>query len=131
MQDFRVTNPLGVGLLALLSLQSIFPVPVTSLGSSSPSLYSDEIVLGAEEPVRVDGGGKLTKIHEKGRCAIRGHCGKQSFFGGELPCLDNGLAKQPERDVREKLVGLCGSRWEEGPVCCEDEQVRRGFLCYV
>ncbi|KAL2870735.1 sphingolipid transporter NCR1 [Aspergillus lucknowensis] len=64
-----------------------------------------------------------TRIHESGRCAIRGHCGKQSFFGGELPCPDNGLAKRPEAAVREKLVNLCGSKWEEGPVCCEEEQI--------
>ncbi|KAL4940851.1 hypothetical protein BDV06DRAFT_195849 [Aspergillus oleicola] len=64
-----------------------------------------------------------TKTHEKGRCAIRGHCGKQSFFGGELPCPDNGLAREPEAAVREKLVNLCGAKWEKGPVCCEDEQL--------
>ncbi|KAI9925256.1 hypothetical protein ASPWEDRAFT_32448 [Aspergillus wentii DTO 134E9] len=64
-----------------------------------------------------------TKIHEEGRCAIRGHCGKQSLFGGELPCPDNGLARVPEVSVREKLVGLCGKKWEDSPVCCEEEQV--------
>jgi Niemann-Pick C1 protein len=64
-----------------------------------------------------------TALHEKGRCAIRGHCGKKSFFGGELPCLDNGLAREPDAAVREKLVDLCGSKWSEGYVCCEDEQV--------
>lgn len=64
-----------------------------------------------------------TKVHEEGRCAIRGHCGKQSIFGGELPCPDNGLARDPEAPVRKKLVDLCGSKWEEGPVCCMDEQV--------
>lgn len=64
-----------------------------------------------------------TKIHEEGRCAIRGHCGKQSIFGGELPCPDNGLAEKPEPSVRKKLVDLCGSKWEEGPVCCLNEQV--------
>ncbi|KAI1941957.1 niemann-Pick type C- protein 1 [Ophidiomyces ophidiicola] len=64
-----------------------------------------------------------TKLHEKGRCAIRGHCGKKSFFGGELPCADNGLAKEPEQKVRDKLVALCGRKWENGPVCCEDDQV--------
>jgi Niemann-Pick C1 protein len=63
-----------------------------------------------------------TKIHEEGRCAIRGHCGKQSFFGGELPCPDNGLAEQPEATVREKLVNLCGDKWKDGPVCCKEEQ---------
>ncbi len=65
-----------------------------------------------------------TKIHEAGRCAIRGHCGKQGFFGGNLPCPDNGHAEDPDDDVRKKLVGLCGDRWKEGPVCCDEEQVR-------
>ncbi|KAL1962370.1 hypothetical protein VTN77DRAFT_9783 [Rasamsonia byssochlamydoides] len=64
-----------------------------------------------------------TKLHEKGRCAIRGHCGKKSFFGGDLPCPDNGLAREPDAAVREKLVGLCGDKWAQGPVCCEEEQV--------
>ncbi|KAL1849774.1 niemann-Pick type C-related protein 1 [Paecilomyces lecythidis] len=64
-----------------------------------------------------------TKIHEPGRCAIRGHCGKKSFFGGELPCPDNGLAAEPEDNVRTKLVGLCGDKWKDGPVCCKEEQV--------
>lgn len=132
MRDFSgFKSSLGTGALVLLSLQSFFPVPVTSSGSSL-SFPADEVVLAAE-PVRVvDGGGdgngeKLTEIHEKGRCAIRGHCGKQSFFGGELPCLDNGVAKEPEKNVRDKLVGLCGEKWEEGAVCCEDEQVSSSF----
>lgn len=68
-----------------------------------------------------------TKIHEEGRCAIRGHCGKQSIFGGELPCPDNGLAEEPEAPVREKLVNLCGPKWETGPLCCLEEQVSRYF----
>jgi Niemann-Pick C1 protein len=65
-----------------------------------------------------------TEVHEEGRCAIRGHCGKKSFFGGELPCPDNGPARDPEVPVRKKLVDLCGSKWNEGAVCCEKEQVR-------
>ncbi|KAL2217316.1 cholesterol transport protein [Thermoascus aurantiacus ATCC 26904] len=64
-----------------------------------------------------------TRLHEKGHCAIRGHCGKKSFFGGDLPCPDNGLAEEPDATVRQKLVALCGSKWAEGPVCCKDEQV--------
>lgn len=64
-----------------------------------------------------------TKIHEEGRCAMRGHCGKKSFFGGELPCPDNGLAKEPEMDTRKKLVSLCGDKWKTGNICCEDTQV--------
>uniref|UniRef100_A0A093UN78 Niemann-Pick type C-related protein 1 n=1 Tax=Talaromyces marneffei PM1 TaxID=1077442 RepID=A0A093UN78_TALMA len=65
----------------------------------------------------------ITAIHEPGRCAIRGHCGKKSIFGGELPCPDNGLAHDPDDAVREKLVSLCGNKWSEGPVCCKEEQV--------
>lgn len=65
-----------------------------------------------------------TKIHEEGRCSFRGHCGKQSIFGGELPCPDNDLAHQPEDSVRQKLVNLCGPKWVDGPVCCLEEQVR-------
>lgn len=64
-----------------------------------------------------------TSRHEKGRCALRGQCGKKSLFGSELPCPDNDLAEEPEAKVREKLVEICGSKWKEGPVCCRDDQV--------
>lgn len=73
---------------------------------------------------------EYTDIHEQGRCAIRGHCGKKSFFGGELPCPDNGKAEEPDDSTRQSLVKLCGSKWAEGSVCCKDDQVR--FLqCYM
>ena len=68
--------------------------------------------------------GNWTNKHEAGRCAIRGQCGKQSFFGGELPCPDNDLAREPDKETREKLVEICGKSWGEGDVCCESEQVR-------
>ncbi|KAK4942117.1 hypothetical protein LTR28_008743, partial [Elasticomyces elasticus] len=55
-----------------------------------------------------------TNKHEEGRCAIRGHCGKQGFFGSELPCPDNGLAEEPDDALRKKLVGICGEKWAEG-----------------
>lgn len=64
-----------------------------------------------------------TKIHEEGRCAIRGHCGKKSLFGGQLPCVDNGFAKKPAAVTRAKLVSLCGDKWKTGNVCCNDDQV--------
>jgi Niemann-Pick C1 protein len=64
-----------------------------------------------------------TPKHEPGRCAFRGHCGKQSFFGKELPCVDNNLAQDPEAELRKELVDLCGSKWSEGPVCCTLDQV--------
>ena len=65
-----------------------------------------------------------TTKHEAGRCAMRGQCGKtEVFFGKELPCPDNGLAKQPKDDVRKKLVGICGQKWSDGAICCDDDQV--------
>jgi len=67
----------------------------------------------------------LTPKHEAGRCAIRGHCGKLGFFGKPLPCIDNGLAKDPDQELRRQLVSICGAKWSEGPVCCDSEQVRR------
>jgi Niemann-Pick C1 protein len=65
----------------------------------------------------------FTAKHEKGRCAVRGTCGKQSLFGKELPCPDNGLAKKPSDELRTKLVELCGSKWNNTDVCCEESQV--------
>lgn len=67
-----------------------------------------------------------TPIHEAGRCAIRDHCGSKSFFGKQLPCVDNGKAKEPDDDLRKQLVDLCGPKWNSGPVCCTNDQV--GFV---
>lgn len=61
--------------------------------------------------------------HEAGRCSIRGQCKKGSFFSGGLPCPDNGLATEPEVDTRKKLVDICGPKWNEGAICCDDDQV--------
>ena len=68
-----------------------------------------------------------TPKHEAGRCAIRGTCGKDGFFGPELPCPDNGLAEEPDGKVRKQLVELCGAKWSEGPVCCTGAQVRNSW----
>lgn len=70
----------------------------------------------------------FTPKHEAGRCAIRGTCGSSGFFSPALPCPDNGLAKEPEDDMRTQLVEMCGSKWESGPVCCEKEQVQGTLL---
>ncbi|KAK4232634.1 patched family-domain-containing protein [Podospora fimiseda] len=64
-----------------------------------------------------------TPKHEAGRCAIRGHCGSKSFFGSQLPCVDNDLASEPDDKLRKQLVDLCGPKWSQGPVCCDSEQV--------
>ena len=68
-------------------------------------------------------GEAITPKHEAGRCAIRGNCGRPNIFAPELPCPDNGLAKEPEDDVRKQLVDICGPKWNTGKVCCESEQV--------
>src|SRR6266536_2554854 len=81
---------------------------------AAAGLLSANLVLG--EP--------YTPKHEAGRCSIRGNCGKPNLFSPELPCPDNGLAKDPEDDVRKQLVEICGPKWNAGPVCCEAEQVR-------
>ncbi len=54
---------------------------------------------------------------------MRGHCGKQGFFGSDLPCPDNGLAEDPSHEVREQLIGICGEKWAKGAICCNKEQV--------
>ena len=64
-----------------------------------------------------------TPKHAAGRCAFRGQCGKQSLFGKELPCVDNGPAQDPDAELRKELVDLCGAKWSDGPVCCTMEQV--------
>ncbi|KAK3902396.1 patched family-domain-containing protein [Staphylotrichum tortipilum] len=64
-----------------------------------------------------------TPKHEAGRCAIRGHCGAKRVFGSQLPCVDNGLAAEPDAKLRQQLTDLCGPKWAQGPVCCNAEQV--------
>ncbi|KAG8884224.1 hypothetical protein FRB98_002566 [Tulasnella sp. 332] len=66
---------------------------------------------------------EFTSRHEKGRCAIRGHCGKESLFGSELPCPDNGPAATPDDATRTKLVDICGHDWAETDVCCNEDQL--------
>jgi len=38
--------------------------------------------------------------------------------------VDNGVAEDPDKELRDELVELCGPKWAEGPVCCELEQVK-------
>ncbi|KAK4155692.1 patched family-domain-containing protein [Chaetomidium leptoderma] len=76
---------------------------LTALGSAAADIY--------------------TPKHEAGRCAIRGHCGSKSFFGSQLPCVDNGPAEEPDAELRHQLTELCGPKWAQGPVCCNAEQV--------
>lgn len=65
----------------------------------------------------------LTHKHEAGRCALRGQCGSDGIFGPSLPCADNGLAEEPEKEARQKLVSICGDTWSKGPICCDEAQL--------
>lgn len=67
----------------------------------------------------------FTEKHEAGRCAIRGTCGSRF---SPVPCVDNGLAEEPEEAVRTQLVSLCGPKWNTGPVCCAEDQVRMSTI---
>ncbi|KAK3076420.1 hypothetical protein LTS18_013050, partial [Coniosporium uncinatum] len=82
--------------------------------SASTAFASNELATRADDGV--------TKIHETGRCSMRGNCGKQGFFGSELPCPDNGEAEKPDEVVREKLIAICGDKWTDSDVCCREEQ---------
>lgn len=90
-------------------------LPKTLLGITTLAIFCVNVFAGD---------GNWTEKHEAGRCAIRGQCGKKSFFGSELPCPDNGKAKEPDKDTREKLVKICGKSWEDGDLCCDSAQVR-------
>lgn len=53
------------------------------------------------------------------------------MFGGNLPCVDNGLATDADASMRQKLVSLCGYKWSSTPVCCDEDQVRMGFSVQI
>lgn len=86
---------------------------LTSLTSLTPLLAGAS---ASSEP-------EWTKKHEAGRCALRGQCGHNGFFGRDLPCPDNGLAEDPSEDVRTQLVSICGEEWADTKVCCRADQL--------
>lgn len=61
--------------------------------------------------------------HEAGRCSMRGQCGSESYFAPQIPCPYNGLAEEPEKSTRQKLVDICGEEWSKGAICCDEDQV--------
>ncbi|KAI5866209.1 multidrug efflux transporter AcrB transmembrane domain-containing protein [Durotheca rogersii] len=65
-----------------------------------------------------------TPKHEAGRCAMRGQCGKKSFFGKQLPCVDNGLATTPDPEFAKEIEAVCGPKWKDSKVCCSTEQLQ-------
>ncbi|KAI0899178.1 patched sphingolipid transporter [Annulohypoxylon nitens] len=64
-----------------------------------------------------------TPKHEAGRCAMRGHCGKKSFFGKQVPCVDNGLATTPDPEFAKEIEAVCGPKWKDSKVCCNADQL--------
>ena len=66
---------------------------------------------------------KNSTKHEKGFCSMRGHCGSEGFFSPALPCPYNGQAEDPTDDVRKKLVKVCGDKWKNGALCCDEDQI--------
>lgn len=62
-------------------------------------------------------------INGDGRCTIRGQCGKESFFGAELPCPYNGTADEPDKSLRADIVSICGDKFANGAVCCDADQI--------
>ena len=64
-----------------------------------------------------------TAVHEAGRCALQGKCGHKSWEFNDLPCVYNEKAAAPSDDLKKKLVDLCGSKWNDTDVCCNEEQV--------
>ncbi|KAI1662116.1 multidrug efflux transporter AcrB transmembrane domain-containing protein [Daldinia decipiens] len=83
------------------------------------------LVAGALLLVSTAAAGELyTPKHEAGRCAIRGHCGKKSFFGKQVPCVDNELATTPDPEFSKEIESLCGPKWKDSKVCCNADQLQ-------
>ncbi|KAB8345943.1 hypothetical protein FH972_022995 [Carpinus fangiana] len=111
-----------------LELRGIYVAAMKFRGSLAVSL----VLAGSWQVVAAEPEHGLTTIHEKGRCAMRGQCGSAQLFWKEVPCADNGKAEEPESDLRQKLVDICGDKWSDGPICCDDAQVSLApdFVCF-
>lgn len=70
-----------------------------------------------------------TKNHRAGYCALKGQ-EKKSWFGGQLPVVDNSPAETPDRELRDKVVEICGVQFEDTPLCCDGAQVCRSFVVF-
>lgn len=60
-----------------------------------------------------------------GRCAMRGQCGKESFFGAELPCPYDGPSKAPDAALRKLASEVCGPAFaaDDAELCCDADQL--------
>lgn len=63
-------------------------------------------------------------VRAKGVCATYGNCGKKSFFGSLLPCVNNTKAVVPSPESVDILTRVCGADFAflDG-VCCSHEQL--------
>lgn len=106
---------------------------MTTLLSSSISLRSFQrckiisilllLSLLFSQQANASGDSIVTPTHAPGVCAIYSSCGKQSFFGPELPCPANVPAVDPNAETRKALIDVCGEEWSEGPICCDLGQI--------
>ncbi|KAL9011005.1 MAG: hypothetical protein Q9173_004113 [Seirophora scorigena] len=98
---------------------------MTTLWGSMPfrSFVGLAVILLLSQISTASNDGNWTVKHEAGRCAMKGQCGKKSFFGGQLPCPDNSVAQQPDEATRKKLIDICGNKWDDGAICCDSEQI--------
>ncbi|EEQ40623.1 Patched family protein [Clavispora lusitaniae] len=65
-----------------------------------------------------------SSLAKRGHCAMYGHCGKKSIFGGQLPCPSNITAPKPSEESLKILERVCGSDFPtENGVCCSYDQL--------
>ncbi|GEQ67837.1 hypothetical protein JCM33374_g1503 [Metschnikowia sp. JCM 33374] len=63
-------------------------------------------------------------IRAKGVCSTYGNCGKKSFFGASLPCVNNTKAVVPSQESVDILTRVCGRDFPfQDGVCCSHDQL--------
>ncbi|KAM0750355.1 multidrug efflux transporter AcrB transmembrane domain-containing protein [Meredithblackwellia eburnea MCA 4105] len=63
-------------------------------------------------------------IRERGRCAMRGTCGRKGAFGGALPCPDNDLAATSSDPIFLSMLSqICGPDFSP-TTCCDISQLQ-------
>lgn len=66
----------------------------------------------------------LASNKKPGYCSMYDNCGKKSFFGAQLPCVNNTRAPAPSRESLEILTRVCGAEFPvDDGVCCSYDQL--------
>ncbi|KAJ3502862.1 hypothetical protein NLJ89_g8696 [Agrocybe chaxingu] len=60
----------------------------------------------------------------KGKCAMRGSCGRKGLSSKQLPCPYDGSPVEPDDETRKLLQDVCGSELAAGPLCCTSDQLK-------